>query len=64
MGQIALEKNVDGIEGLCVITPAVHGDKRGCFMDTCNQRDMEEGGLNEYYFLSGQSKRGHSVVQG
>ena len=25
MGQITIEKNVAGIEGLCVITPAVHG---------------------------------------
>ena len=24
MGQINVEKNVGGIEGLCVITPAVH----------------------------------------
>ena len=29
MGQINVEKNVGGIEGLCVITPAVHGDARG-----------------------------------
>ena len=29
MGQITVEKNVGGIEGLCVITPAVHGDSRG-----------------------------------
>ena len=29
MGQIRVEKNVGGIEGLCVITPAVHGDARG-----------------------------------
>lgn len=29
MGQIKVEKNVGGIEGLCVITPAVHGDARG-----------------------------------
>ena len=29
MGQISVEKNVGGIEGLCVITPAVHGDNRG-----------------------------------
>ena len=28
MGQITVEKNVGGIEGLCVITPAVHGDSR------------------------------------
>ena len=34
MGQITIEKNVAGIEGLCVITPAVHGDNRGYFMET------------------------------
>ena len=28
MGQIKVEKNVGGIEGLCVIEPAVHGDAR------------------------------------
>ena len=34
MGQIKVEKNVGGIEGLCVIEPAVHGDARGYFMET------------------------------
>ena len=42
MGQITVEKNAAGIEGLCVITPAVHGDSRGYFMETYSQRDMEE----------------------
>ena len=46
MGQIKVEKNVGGIEGLCVIEPAVHGDARGYFMETYNQRDMEENGLH------------------
>lgn len=46
MGQITIEKNVAGIEGLCVITPAVHGDNRGYFMETYSQRDMEEAGIN------------------
>ena len=45
MGQIKVEKNVGGIQGLCVIEPAVHGDSRGYFMETYNQRDMEEAGL-------------------
>ena len=45
MGQIKVEKNVEGIEGLCVIEPAVHGDARGYFMETYNLRDMEEAGL-------------------
>ena len=28
MGQIKVDYNVGGIEGLCVIEPAVHGDSR------------------------------------
>ena len=46
MGQITVEKNVGGIEGLCVITPAVHGDSRGYFTETYSQRDMEEAGFD------------------
>lgn len=46
MGQIIVEKNVAGIEGLCVITPSVHGDSRGYFMETYSQRDMEENGIS------------------
>lgn len=34
MGQIRVEYNVDGINGLCVIEPVVHGDSRGYFMET------------------------------
>ena len=26
MGQIKVEKNVGGIEGLCIVEPAVHGN--------------------------------------
>ena len=36
MGQIQVEKNAGEIEGLCVITPTVHGDDRGYFMETYN----------------------------
>ena len=36
MGQITVEKDVNGIKGLHVITPAVHGDIRGYFMETYN----------------------------
>ncbi len=38
MGQIKVQKNAGGIEGLCVIEPTVHGDDRGYFMETYNQR--------------------------
>ena len=46
MGQISVERNIDRIEGLCVITPAVHGDSRGYFMETYSARDMAEAGLD------------------
>ena len=54
-GQIKVEKNVDGIEGLCVITPAVHGDNRGYFMETYSQRDMEENGIDIVFVQDNQS---------
>ena len=31
MGQIKVEKNAGGIDGLCIIEPAVHGDNRRLF---------------------------------
>ena len=41
-GQIKVQKNVGGIEGLCIIEPTVHGDKRGYFMEPYNSKDMKE----------------------
>lgn len=64
MGQIIVEKNVGGIEGLCVITPAVHGDARGYFMETYSQRDMEEAGLNISFVQDNQSMSGKGVLRG
>ena len=52
MGQIKVEKNVGGIEGLCVIEPAVHGDARGYFMETYNERDMKEAGIDHIRIVS------------
>lgn len=64
MGQITVEKNVGGIEGLCVITPAVHGDSRGYFMETYSQRDMEEAGLNYSFVQDNQSCSTKGVLRG
>ena len=64
MGQIKVEKNVGGIEGLCVITPAVHGDSRGYFMETYSQRDMEEGGLFYNFVQDNQSSSVKGVLRG
>lgn len=44
MGQIKVEMNPNGIEGLAVIEPTVHGDSRGYFCETYNENDMKEAG--------------------
>lgn len=64
MGQIRVEKNVGGIEGLCVITPAVHGDQRGYFMETYSQRDMAEAGLDITFVQDNQSMSTKGVLRG
>ncbi len=64
MGQITVEKNVGGIEGLCVITPAVHGDSRGYFMETYSRRDMEEAGLKYVFVQDNQSSSAKGVLRG
>ena len=64
MGQIKVEKNVGGIEGLCIIQPAVHGDNRGYFMETYNQNDMHEAGLDMVFVQDNQSMSVKGVLRG
>ena len=64
MGQITVEKNVGGIEGLCVITPAVHGDARGYFMETYNEREMNEAGFDIQFVQDNQSMSVKGVLRG
>lgn len=64
MAQIKIEKNVGGIEGLCVITPNVHGDNRGYFMETYNQREMNEAGIDTVFVQDNQSASIRGVLRG
>ena len=64
MGQIKVEKNVGGIEGLCVIDPAVHGDARGYFMETYNEKDMKEAGIDIHFVQDNQSMSTKGVLRG
>ena len=64
MGQINVLKNVGGIEGLCVIEPAVHGDSRGYFTETYNKRDMAEAGLDIDFVQDNQSGSSKGVLRG
>ena len=56
MIQMQAQQNVGGIAGLAVLTPTVHGDDRGYFMETYNQRDMESLGFHCDFVQDNQSK--------
>ncbi len=62
MGQIQITKC--DIEGLVVIEPTVHGDSRGYFMETYNQNDMKEAGLNMVFVQDNQSMSTKGVLRG
>ena len=64
MGQINVEHDVGGIKGLCVITPTVHGDKRGYFTETYNKREMSEAGLDFDFVQDNQSSSTKGVLRG
>jgi len=64
MSQIKIEKNAAGIEGLCVITPAVHEDARGYFMETYSARDMAEVGIHVVFVQDNQSMSTKGVLRG
>ena len=52
------------IEGLYIIEPAVHGDARGFFMETYNQKDMAEFGLAMAFVQDNQSMSVKGVLRG
>ena len=62
MGQIKVTKCP--IEGLYIIEPTVHGDERGYFMETYNQKDMEEAGLTMNFVQDNQSCSTKGVLRG
>ena len=64
MSQILIEKNLDGISGLCVIEPSVHVDSRGYFMETYSARDMADAGLDILFVQDNQSCSTKGVLRG
>ena len=58
MGKIKVSScETDGmvIEGLHVIEPTVFNDERGYFMETYNQNDFKDAGLNMVFVQDNQS---------
>ena len=62
MGQIKVTKAP--IDGLYIIEPTIHGDKRGYFVETYNQRDMMEAGLTMQFVQDNQSMSLKGVLRG
>lgn len=53
-----------GIQGLVVIEPMVYEDHRGYFMETYNQRDYAQQGLDMVFVQDNQSQSLRGVVRG
>ena len=52
------------IEGLYVIEPTVFKDERGYFVETYNQNDMKEAGLDMVFVQDNQSSSKKGVLRG
>ena len=62
MGQIEIQ--TCAIEGLKTIIPTVHGDERGYFMETYNQQDFAEAGIDCVFVQDNQSSSRYGVLRG
>lgn len=62
MGKITVE--TCEIEGLKIITPQVHGDARGYFMETYNYNDFKEAGIDVEFVQDNQSASKKGVLRG
>ncbi len=62
MGKIMVEDC--GIEGLKVITPQVHGDARGYFMETYHYEAYKEAGISDIFVQDNQSSSRRGVLRG
>lgn len=62
MGKITVTKT--HIDGLVIIEPKVFGDNRGYFMETYNQSDMTEAGLDLVFVQDNQSMSTKGVLRG
>lgn len=62
MGKLTVE--TCDIEGLRIITPTVHGDARGYFMETYQYNDFKEAGVDKVFVQDNQSSSTKGVLRG
>lgn len=56
--------NKTEIEGVYIIEPKVFGDNRGYFMETYNENDFKQAGLDYRFVQDNQSKSKKGVLRG
>lgn len=56
--------NKTDIEGVYIIEPTVFGDHRGYFMETYNEKEFKEGGIDVTFVQDNQSKSKKGVLRG
>lgn len=64
MAQISVEHNAGGISGLHIITPKVHGDERGYFIETYHEAELKEAGIDTRFVQDNQSMSVRGVLRG
>lgn len=56
--------NKTAIEGVYIIEPTVYGDNRGWFMETYNEREFKEAGIDCVFVQDNQSHSTKGVLRG
>ena len=64
MSQIRVLHDPNGVAGLAIIIPTLHGDSRGYFMETYNANEMNAEGLNLTFVQDNQSCSSKGVLRG
>lgn len=64
MSKIEVVKNVNGLEGLHLVTTKVYDDERGYFTELYNQKDFSEIGIDAIFVQENQSYSKKGVLRG
>lgn len=64
MGKISIERNIDDIEGLCLIQPTIFEDNRGYFTETYNEHEFIENSLDQKFVQDNQVFSKARVLRG
>ncbi len=64
MGKISVYHDVAGIEGLCVIEPKIFEDNRGFLMESYNEQEFYNEGLDFHFIQDNQAHSHKGVLRG